>query len=87
MITAFFFKERKDTPSAAFLRIIYSVHYLHASGDYVFGGEWHVKVLPDPRDELRNDQLLCEIAASAAERMVKAFNWWIGLGIRRDLCL
>ncbi len=52
---------------------------------FLFGGKWHIKDLPDPREELGNDPLLCAIAASTAEQMVEIFNWRIGLGIRRDL--
>lgn len=52
---------------------------------FLFGGKWHIKDLPDPREELGNDPLLCAIAASTAEQMVEIFNWRIGVGIRRDL--
>ena len=34
---------------------------------------------------MKNDPLLCAIAASAAEQMVEVFNWRINLGFRRDL--
>ncbi len=52
---------------------------------FLFGGKWHIKDLPDPRETLGNNPLLCAIAASTAEHMVELFNWRIGLGIRRDL--
>ena len=51
---------------------------------FLFGGNWHTKDLPDPREKLGNDPLLCAIAASAAEQMAEVFNWRIGLGVRRD---
>ncbi|KAF9781128.1 hypothetical protein BJ322DRAFT_254158 [Thelephora terrestris] len=54
---------------------------------FLFGGRWFIKDIPDPRGELKNDPLLCAIAASTAEQMVEVFNWRIGLGIRRDLTL
>jgi len=54
---------------------------------FLFGGKWHIKDLPDPREKLGNDPLLCAIAASTAEQMVEAFNWRTALGIRRDLGL
>ncbi len=53
----------------------------------IFGGKWYIRDLPDPREKLGPDPLLCAIAASTAEQMVEAYNWRIGLGIRRDLTL
>lgn len=59
-----------------------------AKFDYFhFGGRWFIKDIPDPRGELKNDPLLCAIAASAAEQMAEVFNWRISLGVRRDLRL
>jgi len=51
---------------------------------FLFGGKWHIKDLPDPRETLGNNSLLCAISASTAEHMVELFNWRFGLGIRRD---
>ncbi|KAM6492628.1 hypothetical protein JOM56_012352 [Amanita muscaria] len=98
-------RQRADTPSAAFLRIIYFVHLLPTSkrlnvylddeiqqfwhrgitgaskpDHFIFGGKWQIKDLPDPREKLGNDPLLCAIAASTAEQMVEVFNWRIGFG-------
>ena len=50
---------------------------------FLLGGRWHIKDIPDPRGELKNDPLLCEIAASAAEQVVEVFNWRISLEFRR----
>jgi hypothetical protein len=52
---------------------------------FLFGGNWRIADLPDPREKLGNDPLLCAIAASAAEQMAEVYNWRIGIGIRRDL--
>ena len=49
---------------------------------FIFGGKWYIRDLPDPREELGNDPLLCVIAASTAEQLVEAYNWGIGQGIR-----
>src|SRR5258708_21132046 len=38
----------------------------------IFGGKWYIRDLPDPREKLGPDPLLCPNAASTAERMVEA---------------
>ena len=40
---------------------------------------------PDIQEILRNGPLLCAFATSAAEQMIELYNWWIGIGVRRDL--
>jgi len=46
---------------------------------FLFGGKWHIKDLPDPRETLGNNPLLCAISASTAEHMMELFNWRFGL--------
>ena len=52
---------------------------------FLFGGNWRIADLPDPREKLGYDPLLCAIAASAAEQIAEVYNWRIKTGIRRDL--
>jgi len=52
---------------------------------FLFGGNWKIADLPDPREKLGNDPLLCAIAASAAEQMAEVYNRRTEIGIRRDL--
>ena len=52
---------------------------------FLFGGNWSIADLLDPREKLGSDPLLCAIAASAAEQMAEMYNWRIELGLRRDL--
>jgi hypothetical protein len=59
----------------------------HAIDYYIFGGKWYIKDIPDPREKLGNDPLLCAIASSTAGHMAEVFNWRIGMGIRRDLVM
>ncbi|KAG7447115.1 uncharacterized protein BT62DRAFT_919086 [Guyanagaster necrorhizus] len=52
---------------------------------WIYGGEWLVKDIPDPRPWFGNNAMRYAFAACIAEQMAEVFNWRLDrLNVRRD---
>ncbi|KAF7950859.1 uncharacterized protein EAE97_002411 [Botrytis byssoidea] len=81
--------QARDTP----LRCVYRMYEILMMGDYVpLGSEteyfwyqstekWSLSSIPDPKDP---DPIRYAIVACIVEELVRAFNWRLALGMRRD---